>query len=168
MTTKKPIPLLSVEEQIKFRSLIHRPDPTNPVACWEWKGPHDTETGRPRFEIRGRRPHAYRVAYLLFRNGDRRKEISLTLDHLCANPTCVHPDHVQLKTQKENLYSSHLTVASINAKKTHCPQAHPYDEANTYLYVDSKGQSHRKCLQCLRIRNAAYRAKARAARGEGK
>lgn len=33
------------------------------------------------------------------------------------------------------------------AKFTHCPQGHPYDEANTYLY-----RGHRSCRACHRIR----------------
>lgn len=51
------------------------------------------------------------------------------------------------------------------AVKTHCPQGHPYDEANTYV---RPGTVHRKCRTCARdrdLRRAGTRnAKRRAAR----
>jgi hypothetical protein len=39
-------------------------------------------------------------------------------------------------------------------KKTHCPQGHPYDEANTYHW---RGQRH--CRACIDARSKKHRAK---------
>lgn len=38
----------------------------------------------------------------------------------------------------------------LNAVKTHCPEGHAYDEANTYIDPNS----HRHCRRCKNIRNA--------------
>lgn len=35
----------------------------------------------------------------------------------------------------------------FNARKTHCPQNHPYDEVNTYVH-----NGHRYCRTCNRTR----------------
>lgn len=48
----------------------------------------------------------------------------------------------------------------VNANKTHCPQGHPYDEANT---MRERGGG-RKCLTCHRERSRRRRAAQRAAR----
>jgi hypothetical protein len=46
------------------------------------------------------------------------------------------------------------------ATKTHCPQGHPYDEENTYVYINKKtGRRSRHCRTCLRDRRRAYVAK---------
>lgn len=39
------------------------------------------------------------------------------------------------------------------AEKTHCPQGHPYDEANTY-----RSNGHRQCRTCRRQRDKAQRS----------
>jgi len=43
------------------------------------------------------------------------------------------------------------TYAAANAEKTHCPQGHPYDEANTYR----KPRGDRECRICRRERERA-------------
>lgn len=45
-----------------------------------------------------------------------------------------------------------------NASKTHCPQGHPYDEANTYVR-----DGRRNCRACSKARSAARRARKAAA-----
>lgn len=44
-----------------------------------------------------------------------------------------------------------------HARKTHCPQGHPYDDENTYVYP---GRAHRGCRTCRReyMRNYKQRA----------
>jgi hypothetical protein len=69
----------------------------------------------------------------------------LTLDHLCRNPPCVNPDHLEPVTQAEN---RRRAAAAI----THCPQGHEYDEKNTR--IDSKGA--RVCRACVNARTGAY------------
>lgn len=42
--------------------------------------------------------------------------------------------------------------AGHNGSKTHCPQGHPYDEINTYLYRRKDGGTDRRCRACIRQR----------------
>lgn len=79
----------------------------------------------------------------------------LTIDHVyergCRHKNCVNPAHLEAVTGTENR-------RRFAALITHCPQQHPYDEANTYLYRGS-----RYCRTCLRDRNREYQRRRRAA-----
>jgi hypothetical protein len=113
------------------------------MNCWEWQ--------------RGRIPDGYGVA---FDRATRRhigahrvyyEELvgpipdGMTIDHLCRNPACVNPGHLEPVTMRENNLRGESPWAQ-NARKTHCPAGHPYDEANTR--IGTKGD--RKCRACER------------------
>lgn len=50
-----------------------------------------------------------------------------------------------------------------NARKTHCPQGHPYNAENTAVTVNAKGSRGRACRTCRTARNRANKARKRAA-----
>ena len=56
---------------------------------------------------------------------------------------CVHPDHLEPVTNRENILRG-KAVSARNARKTHCIHGHPFDEANTYIYPNG----HRRCRRC--------------------
>lgn len=62
-------------------------------------------------------------------------------------------------TRSQNQYDRVRHGTHHMAVKTHCPQQHPYDAANTYRTRDGK---RRMCRACLRIRNERDRKRRKA------
>src|SRR5262245_5795537 len=72
----------------------------------------------------------------------------LELDHLCRNPPCVEPTHLEAVTHKTNLLRGE-GVSAKHARKTHCDFGHLYDESNTYR----RKNGSRECRVCQKRRN---------------
>jgi hypothetical protein len=110
----------------RFWSRIEKTD-----GCWLWTGPLDHGGyGTFRFE-RQRKLYvlmAHRIAYeqIIGPIPD-----GLVLDHLCRVRNCCNPHHLEPVTRGENVLRGDSPNAR-SARATHCPQGHPYDEANTY------------------------------------
>lgn len=131
-------------------------------GCWEYQPPRGKghPSGYNQIKLEGRSRMVHRVTY---ENAKGLVPDGLELDHLCRNPRCCNPDHLEAVTRAVNQMRSPLTTGGKNAAKTHCPQGHPYDEANT---VVMQGGHHRGCRTCMRDsrkRKAAERKAAKAA-----
>lgn len=77
----------------------------------------------------------------------------LELDHLCRNRSCINPDHLEPVTRAENVrrgLAGEITAARQRAK-TSCPQGHPYDAENTYIW-----RNRRDCRICRREARRKY------------
>ncbi len=70
----------------------------------------------------------------------------LTLDHLCRNRWCCHPNHLQPVTHDVNIMRG-AGLAANNSQKKACPSGHTYDDNNTRVYRNS-----RYCRMCDRLR----------------
>lgn len=129
--------------------------------CWPWLGfVMDNEYGKLTHEESGSLL-AHRLVY--------RFEVGpipdgLDIDHLCRNHACVNPSHLEPVTRRQNLARSplvqlrleqakrdkqarraeRLAQSNHNRFKTHCPQGHLYDEANTYY----RASGSRQCRAC--------------------
>lgn len=70
----------------------------DPQGCWLWTAAHGLQ-GHGTFTVRGRTVPAHRWAY-----EHLRAEIpeGLHIDHLCSNPPCVNPWHLEPVTAEEN------------------------------------------------------------------
>jgi hypothetical protein len=126
-------------------------------TCWLWIGA-GAKTAKPygRFWLDGRMVQAHRFAYERLVSPI---EDGLYLDHLCRTPACVNPAHLEPVTARENSLRGE-TVLARNLAKTHCPQGHAYDAANTYWTKPGKKTPYgsRQCRACMRNRKrVAYR-----------
>ena len=63
----------------------------------------------------------------------------MSLDHLCRNPACCNPDHLEPVSHSENMKRARLT---------HCKNGHEFTEDNTSYSIDKKGRKIRHCKQC--------------------
>jgi hypothetical protein len=74
--------------------------------------------------------------------------------HGDGNPANNRIENLSWGTRSENMYDRVRHGTHPMSMKTHCPQGHPYDDANTYITRDGK---RRMCRTCLRDRNLATR-----------
>lgn len=130
--------IFTVEFQARFWAKVNKDAPN---GCWEWnacliRGYGQVNVGKKK------RARAHRVSYLMaigpIPDG-------FEIDHLCRNTKCVNPDHLEAVTPRVNTLRSEGITAK-NARKTHCPQGHPYDLANTRIRADG----YRECRECKR------------------
>lgn len=140
----------------RFWSKVDRREPDD---CWPWTGSH-VSGGYGNFWDGAKVVYAHRWAYQHFVGPIPE---GLDIDHLCHNAdtgcaggwACPHRPCVNFLTHLEpasrslNLARGQAGrwLAAVQAAKTHCPQGHPYDEANTYWWG-----KHRHCRTCLGLR----------------
>lgn len=77
------------------------------------------------------------------------------IDHLCRNPACVNPAHLQPVTHRENILRSPTAPPAIHARQTRCIHGHPLSGENLRIWIRPDGAKRRLCLTCERRRWAA-------------
>lgn len=87
------------ERGLSFAERIMRYVIETPTGCWEWQGARDSN-GYGQLNVRNSILGAHRVAYETFVGPIPE---GLHLDHLCVNPPCVNPDHLEPVTNAENV-----------------------------------------------------------------
>lgn len=127
----------------RFWSKVQKHD-----GCWLWMGARSRETKDQKrtrqsyghLKFRGKYWLAHRFAYELavgpIPDG-------LTIDHLCRNPLCCRPSHLEAVPMKVNIFRGSSFAAHNSAKAT-CVNGHPFDEKNTYRH----GNRRRYCRAC--------------------
>ena len=71
----------------------------------------------------------------------------LVLDHLCRNPGCVNPDHLQPVTQAEN-HRRGIRWTPQKLNRTTCKHGHTFEGDNVGRHKDGA----RYCRTCSRVR----------------
>lgn len=122
------------------------------TGCWNWTDHLDVK-GYGRISVNAYPEVASRTAYRLYIG---KIPDGLHIDHLCRNPSCVNPQHLEAVTNKENCRRG--IVAEVHrarqAAKTHCKHGHPFSGDN--LYVSRK---QRVCITCRKRNKLRHRDK---------
>lgn len=125
---------------IQQRSAAFWPKVRMTHTCWIWTAARNRH-GYGLFPY-DRGTLAHRAAYeLLVGQIPNGRE----LDHLCRNPSCVNPAHLEPVVHRENMLRGD-TLGGRNAAKTHCVNGHEFTPENTYVFPNG----HRKCRACKR------------------
>jgi hypothetical protein len=130
------------------------PEPNS--GCWLWGGTLNN-FGYGTAYVMGGRAMAHRFVYEQLVGPI---PAGLHIDHLCRNPSCVNPSHLEPVTQRENIRRGN-GFGGRHAKQTHCVNGHPFDEKNTAI----RSLGRRVCRACSRARDIVYGARKKAARG---
>lgn len=109
-------------------------------VCWEWTGFLTEGYGRFQPSV-GQTVSTHLWAY---RTLVGPVPDGMELDHRCRNRCCVNPDHLQPVTKVINILRGGSPHA-VNARKTHCPKGHAYDDVNTI-----NDRNVRRCRTCRR------------------
>ena len=126
--------------------------------CWEWTARHNRNgyaewSGTKRW--RQRYPEASRLAHRLIWVALVGDPGTLDLDHLCRNPGCVNPDHLEPVTRSVNLQRGERVG---RPRRTHCRAGHSISGDN--LYVKPSGE---RCCRLCRRKAGRLQARKRAA-----
>lgn len=116
----------------------HRPD-LGP--CWNWTS--GTNRGYGRINTDNGKQYTHVVVYD-FLVGSIPE--GLELDHLCRNPRCCNPTHLEPVTHRVNTLRGN-GMAALNARKTHCKRGHALDGSDAVVLSDGT----RVCNRCRRI-----------------
>ncbi len=85
--------------------------------------------------------------------------------HNDGNPTNNALSNLRWASRAENNLDRVRHGTHNNTRKTHCPQGHPYDEANTYVNPARGKNGFRMCRACISARSRrTYLAKKEAAK----
>jgi hypothetical protein len=126
-------------EQLVWPNVPDRPE----GECWQWAGPMQSDGRYGLVRPHGRTIPAHRVVYELVIGPIPE---GLHIDHLCNNPGCVNPAHLEPVTQGEN-------NRRAAERQTHCINGHDYADPDNVRLIQRKrldGSPGRRCRACDR------------------
>jgi hypothetical protein len=135
-----------------LRRFWSKADVRAPGECWPWMATRD-RCGYGRFSLDGRPISAHRFALGCFRV----LTPGLVVDHLCGNPACVNPAHLEQVTQRENVHRGDSPGARA-VRTGRCHRGHVLAGENLIARRDGT----RDCKACRREAQRARRAARRA------
>ena len=121
------------------------------TGCWNWMG-GKTNDGHGTFWFRGQKVLTHRFVYAWLEE-PLPPPSEQELHHICENPSCVNPSHLELIDHRTHMLKTPSVVTTVNATKTHCPQCGgEYEhEANGTRYCPAcKQETNRKLYQAKR------------------
>lgn len=131
----------------------------NERGCWEGQGFLTPEGyGQGTLAVLGGRYLAHRALYQLLVGP---VADNLVMDHLCRNPRCCNPKHLEPVPQAVNMERGYVEPRKVDAarSKTHCRNGHPYTTESTGKHSNGS----RRCRTCAAEWARRARANTRAA-----
>lgn len=129
---------------------LEQPKEATPrITPTEAPRPITPQTKQNPIKVNGKTFYAHRVSYMLAKGPISK---GLEPDHLCRNPSCVNPGHLEVVTHRDNVLRG-KAVTAINSRKDFCLRGHPLSGANLYLRPDRHG---RECRACRKLDNAKW------------
>lgn len=126
------------------------------TGCWFFIGSRDGRLcrNRPTITMEGETYQIAKVVLWAFKNDGRSliRGREHNACHTCDTPACINPKHLFYGNPKSNAQDKVAKRRDVNSQKTHCPQGHPYNAANTGFTHKGRG---RRCLTCHRERERA-------------
>ena len=107
--------------------------------CWIWSG-YVSKGGYGQFSVGRKTVLAHRFSHFAF-IGDVADD--LQVDHVCRNPSCVNPDHLQAITRIQNRRRGKDIIGG--EVRTHCRHGHMLSAENVYEWRGKKA-----CKVCRR------------------
>ena len=118
--------------------------------CWMWTACVVRRYGQ--FGVsNGKRVRSHRYAY---------EQVvgpipaGMQLDHLCRQPLCVRPEHLEPVTARQNTLRG-IGPTSMNAQKARCIHGHELTGSNLVVKADGT----RRCRTCAAAHTRAWRAR---------
>ena len=128
-----------IETRLDRRTL---PEPNS--GCWLWDGGYQGQgygvLSMPGYAVE----LAHRASYKRHKGPI---PDGLELDHLCRNPACINPDHLEPVTHAENSRRA--------LRKKFCVNGHPLLGDNL-ICLSGKRDKQKRCKQCHRERMRRY------------
>lgn len=115
--------------------------------CWNWTG-HVGKNGYAYTSYKGKATTAYRASWEHLVGPIPE---GFEVDHLCKNPRCVNPQHLEPVPPIVNNMRSN-SPAAVCARKTHCVNGHEFNKENTKIISRKNGKYDRRCKICHRNR----------------
>lgn len=114
--------------------------------CWVWTGAVNFE-GYARLRVRGHKSKwaIHRASYEVFVGPIPE---GLTIDHLCRNPSCINPEHLEPVPMVVNIKRG-FGIGMLNAMRTACCRGHEF-VPGSYNMAKTRTSEFRRCLVCRR------------------
>lgn len=119
--------------------------PSGIGECWLWQA--SKRSGYGVFSIGHKTVSAHRFTYQRIIGPI---PVGYSIDHLCRNPACVNPYHLEPVTQRVNILRG-IGPSAKNAVKTYCSRGHLL-EGNNIEPGSWRKRGFRNCKPCANLR----------------